>query len=48
MIDIWGRDAFEEVARPAEVTEDDDKRLLNGPALENQGVSQADIDKLFD
>jgi len=26
---------------------DDDTKLLNGPALENQGISQDEIDKLF-
>jgi len=36
MIDIWGPD-----------DSDDDSKLLNGPALENQGISQDEIDKLF-
>lgn len=48
MIEIWGPENFVDVPRPPEVTADDDKRLLNGPALDNQGISQADIDKLFD
>ncbi|HIJ62860.1 MAG TPA: hypothetical protein HPQ04_09235 [Rhodospirillaceae bacterium] len=48
MIDIWGHDTFHDLAPPPEVKADDEKSLLNGPALENQGVSQADIDKLFD
>jgi chemotaxis protein CheZ len=47
MIEIWGPDTFDDLEVPAEVTEDDEARLLNGPQLENQGVSQADIDKLF-
>ncbi len=47
MIDIWGRDTFEDMAPPPEIQPDDEKRLLNGPALENEGISQADIDKLF-
>lgn len=47
MIEIWGPDTFEDLDVPAEVSEDDEARLLNGPQLENQGVSQADIDKLF-
>ena len=47
MIEIWGQDTFQDLAAPPEVKSDDEKALLNGPALENQGVSQADIDKLF-
>lgn len=48
MIDIWGPDSFSALDRPADVDEDDEKKLLNGPQLENQGISQDDIDKLFD
>lgn len=47
MIDIWGADTFEELEQPVEVQLDDEAHLLNGPQLENQGVSQDDIDKLF-
>jgi len=47
MIDIWGADTFEDLEAPSEVSESDEARLLNGPQLENQGVSQSDIDKLF-
>lgn len=47
MIEIWGADTFEDLPSPPEVDEDDEKKLLNGPALENEGISQADIDKLF-
>lgn len=48
MIEIWGSDTFDDLPPPPEVEhEDEDRKLLNGPALENQGISQADIDKLF-
>ena len=47
MIEIWGPDTFEDLPPPPEVTASDESRLLNGPQLENQGVSQADIDKMF-
>jgi chemotaxis protein CheZ len=47
MIEIWGADTFEDLDSPQEVAPDDEARLLNGPQLENQGVSQDDIDKLF-
>ena len=49
MIDIWGIEAFQ--ALPVEeedagaIPEGED---LSGPALEGQGLSQADIDALFD
>ncbi|MDG4717542.1 MULTISPECIES: protein phosphatase CheZ [Thalassospira] len=50
MILIWGEDAFADLPMPEgadkEVIEDAD--LLNGPQLEGEGISQDDIDKLFD
>ncbi|MDW3207380.1 MAG: protein phosphatase CheZ [Alphaproteobacteria bacterium] len=48
MIDIWGVHAFEDLPLPNRETVDEDEDLLNGPQLENQGISQADIDALFD
>ena len=47
MIEIWGAENFLDLPTPTEVHVDDDKKLLNGPALQNQGISQADIDALF-
>ncbi|SOC21159.1 protein phosphatase CheZ [Thalassospira xiamenensis] len=51
MILIWGEDAFTDLPVPDDgdgtpKNEDDD--LLNGPQLEGEGISQDDIDKLFD
>ncbi|WP_282608403.1 protein phosphatase CheZ [Pelagibius sp. Alg239-R121] len=49
MISIWGVDAFADL--PVEVGDDDregDDALMNGPALQNEGISQDDIDALFD
>lgn len=50
MIDIWGPDNIAEIVPkpPADDHRDDDAKLLNGPALENQGISQSEIDALFD
>lgn len=50
MIEIWGPDAFAELPGDMEPDDvpDDDKKLLNGPALAGEGISQDDIDKLFD
>lgn len=51
MIDIWGLEAFQDLPLPSEdeeVDEREDAELLNGPALGGQGLSQEDIDALFD
>jgi chemotaxis protein CheZ len=47
MIEIWGAEGFADVHHSQEEI-DEEAALLNGPQLANQGVSQADIDKLFD
>jgi chemotaxis protein CheZ len=48
MINIWGPDNIAEIVPKSHSdVRDDDSRLLNGPALENQGISQNEIDKLF-
>jgi chemotaxis protein CheZ len=50
MIDLWGGlEAFQDLPMPAgpEAASGDDG-LLNGPAMEGQGLSQDDIDALFD
>jgi chemotaxis protein CheZ len=48
MIDIWGPDNIADIVpKKEEHPKDDDSKLLNGPALENQGISQSEIDALF-
>ncbi len=47
MIEIWGAEGFDDVEHTQEEI-DEEAALLNGPQLANQGVTQADIDKLFD
>lgn len=47
MIEIWGAEGFDDIHHTQEEA-DEEAKLLNGPQLANQGVSQADIDKLFD
>ena len=48
MIDIWGPDNIAEIIpKTYDAEVNDETKLLNGPALENQGISQDDIDKLF-
>ncbi|WP_142847345.1 protein phosphatase CheZ [Telmatospirillum sp. J64-1] len=48
MVEIWGADGFLDLPQAVEdKPEDDDSKLLNGPQLENKGISQDEIDKLF-
>jgi chemotaxis protein CheZ len=48
MIEIWGPENIADVSpKIFEEHHDDDSKLLNGPQLENKGISQDEIDKLF-
>ncbi len=48
MIEIWGKENIADVSpKIFEEHRDDDSKLLNGPQLENKGISQAEIDNLF-
>jgi len=47
MIDIWGAEEFRGVEVAVE-EQDPDQALLQGPQSQGQGVSQGDIDSLFD
>ena len=49
MIEIWGAESFTDL--PVSHTDkqsNDGDVPLEGPQMENQGISQDDIDKLFD
>ena len=48
MIEIWGAEAFSDLPVQKMEVEVTDTDLLNGPQLEGEGISQDDIDKLFD
>ncbi len=51
IIDIIGKDAFTELPLPPQGTEvdpDDESHLLSGPQASGEGVSQDEIDALFD
>ncbi|NQV56145.1 MAG: protein phosphatase CheZ [Rhodospirillales bacterium] len=48
MIDIWGQEDIDMVAPSVEANQTNDAALLNGPALDGEGISQDDIDALFD
>jgi chemotaxis protein CheZ len=49
MIEIWGPDNFSGLNQPEsdDHHQDADAKLLNGPQLENEGISQDEIDRLF-
>jgi len=47
IVAIWGEDAMDDVKVKGDEKSKDEK-LLNGPQLEGKGLSQADIDSLFD
>ena len=49
MINIWGAEGLAEFKIQTEVTDHrPDAHLLNGPQLDGHGVSQADVDSMFD
>lgn len=48
MIGIWGADAFMDLPVKEDEPQTEGEALLNGPALGNEGLSQSDIDALFD
>ncbi|MBP2229077.1 chemotaxis regulatin CheY-phosphate phosphatase CheZ [Azospirillum agricola] len=49
MINIWGEDGLAGIAVAEEQTDTrPDAHLLNGPQLDGHGVSQADVDSMFD
>ncbi|MDP6388710.1 MAG: protein phosphatase CheZ [Alphaproteobacteria bacterium] len=51
MIEIFGTEAFADLPVEPAMADDeetDERALLNGPQLENEGLSQDDIDALFD
>ncbi len=48
MIDIWGVEAFLELPIPSEQYPAGDEALMNGPQMENQGITQDEINALFD
>lgn len=48
LINIWGVDAFLDLPVEGPSTPDGDDALMNGPQLENQGITQDEINALFD
>ena len=48
IIDIIGKDTFTELPLPETADPDDESHLMAGPQATGEGVSQAEIDALFD
>ena len=48
LVDIWGKEALQAVEVQVFEEKTEDEKLLKGPQMEGQGISQDDIDKLFD
>lgn len=48
MISIWGAEAFIDLPVGADDEREGDDQLMNGPSAENEGITQDDIDALFD
>ncbi len=48
LVNIWGKEELAEVEVPVDREKTPDEQLVSGPQLEGKGLSQEDIDKLFD
>ena len=48
LIEVWGKEEIDKIEGKPEVKKTKDEELLQGPALEGEGITQAEIDKLFD
>ncbi|NQV82213.1 MAG: protein phosphatase CheZ [Rhodospirillales bacterium] len=48
LISVWGKDEIDKIEVKADVEKTEDEKLLRGPALGDEGISQDEIDKLFD
>ncbi len=48
MINIWGAEAFMDLPVASDLSASGDDSLMNGPQLQNQGITQDEINALFD
>lgn len=48
LIEVWGKDEIDKIEVKPDKEKTEDEKLLHGPALEGEGISQDEIDKLFD
>ena len=47
LIEVWGKDEIDKIGVKPDKEKTEDENLLQGPALEGEGISQDEIDKLF-
>jgi len=48
LIEVWGKAKIYKIEVKPNKEKTEDEKLLHGPALEGEGISQDEIDKLFD
>ncbi len=48
LVDMWGKDRLAEVEVPVDREKTTDEQLVSGPQLEGDGLSQDDVNKLFE
>ena len=48
LIQIWGKEEIEKIEVQPDENVSKEEAMLQGPALEGEGITQAEIDKLFD
>ena len=48
LIEVWGKDEIDRIEVNPDVEKTDGDKLLHGPALEGEGITQDEIDKLFE
>lgn len=48
LISVWGKDEIERIEVLPETEKTEDEKLISGPALEGEGITQDEIDKLFE
>ncbi|MBT3661017.1 MAG: hypothetical protein HOB37_10915 [Rhodospirillaceae bacterium] len=47
LVDVWGKEELDKIVIKAEEKTEDEK-LLEGPQMEGKGLSQSEVDALFD
>lgn len=48
LIEVWGKDEIDKIEVKPDKEKTEDEKLRHGSALEGEGISQDEIDKLFD
>ena len=47
LIEVWGKEEIDKIEVKSYGEKTEDEELLHGPALEGEGISQDESDKLF-